>query len=96
MVKKMFEIMEEIHEITTDGLPDMDDYHNIGHIAFIWDGHIISGWPTRGEEPDRWTTAEDRFGGDLAGVTHWVKCPVAFWNGHKDEGENKWRLLEER
>lgn len=32
-----------IHEIATDGLPNMDAL--VGRVAFIFDGNIVSGWP---------------------------------------------------
>lgn len=32
-----------VHEIATDGLPDMNAL--VGRVAFIFDGNIVSGWP---------------------------------------------------
>lgn len=63
-----------VHEIRLDGLPDMTEL--TGRVAFIFDGHVMSGWPLiRGPEEKRWETAE----GDnpyYDGVTHWLEFPV--------------------
>lgn len=79
-----------VHAIVEDGLPDMDKL--TGRVAFLWDGEIISGWPLKcdcgegfdpcpcDDDEQRWEPAEDRFGGPLAGVTHWVEFPVSLWN----------------
>lgn len=77
----------EIHEIAVDGLPDMDEL--TGRVAFIWDGAIVSGWPIGKHyqntyyEEGLWEPSEDRFGGPVAGVTHWVKFPVPAWDLQK-------------
>lgn len=75
----MLRVWVEFFTIETDGLPDMNDDDNIGRIAFIWDGKIVSGWPCRGEDPDVWTPSEDRFGGPVAGVKKWVRFPAPLW-----------------
>ena len=75
----------EIFNIEEDGLPNMGDPNMTGRVAFIWDGCIISGWPI-GEEhgginygEQLWEPAEDRFGGPVAGVKHWVLAPTPHW-----------------
>ena len=76
------ELTFTVHEIATDGLPDMDAL--VGRVAFIWDNHVISGWPV-GEDFDdggdaddspTWEGADDVFLGPYAGVTHWIELPV--------------------
>ena len=73
-----------VHEVAADGLPDMEAL--VGQVAFIWDGAVVSGWPI-GEEfggvqygEQLWEPSEDRFGGPVAGVTHWIEFPVPAWN----------------
>ena len=70
-----------VHEIATDGLPDMDSL--TGRVAFIFDGCIVSGWPLRPhlfQSPaDQWRWEADSDVGNgriFAGVTHWVEFPV--------------------
>lgn len=67
-----------IHEVATDGLPDMDEL--TGRVAFIFDGCIVSGWPLgRGDEP-RWEANSDVGNGrEFAGITHWIKFPAPLW-----------------
>lgn len=79
----------KIYGIAVDGLPDSNDSQLIGRTAFIWDGAIVSGWHPRGAEPDIWEPAEDRFGGPVSGVTHWVEFPTAVWNLEKDGGSGE-------
>lgn len=75
-----------LHSIENDGLPDMDDPGMVGCVAFIWDGCVVSGWPI-GPEFDpgyehrtRWEPSEDRFGGPVEGVTHWIELPRPAWS----------------
>lgn len=76
----MREITVKVHEVATDGLPDMEAL--VGRVALIFDGCIVSGWPVdfgdtegggRGWEADRDVGNHLRFGG----VTHWVEFPEA-------------------
>lgn len=66
-----------LHDIVTDGLPDMHKLTN--RVAFIWDGNIISGWPLLDEDPSGsvWEGNSDfalptMFGG----VKQWVEFPA--------------------
>lgn len=74
----------KVHEIATDGYPDMDAMS--GRVAFIFDGCIVSGWPLgtgflrNGREvySGRWEADSDvgrvtKF----EGVTHWIEFPVS-------------------
>lgn len=81
-----------VHRVE-DGLPDMDEL--VGRVAFIWDGHVVSGWPIYNEylpsdeqRGSLWEPADDRFGGPVSGVTHWIEFPVPVWDlgkaGRKD------------
>ena len=78
------DIQVKVHEIAVDGLPDMDS--STGRVAFIWDGAIVSGWPIGtvygGTEYSEqlWEPSEDRFGGPVIGVTHWLEFPEPVWN----------------
>lgn len=79
-----------VHAVAEDGLPDMDREEMVGCIAFIWNGAIVSGWPIGPEyegddDPDevRWEPSEDRFGGPVMGVTHWVEFPEPPWRYEK-------------
>jgi hypothetical protein len=64
-----------VHDIAADGLPDMDEL--TGQVAFVWDGHVIHGWPLiRGPKESRW---EDFNGVPYRGVTHWLEFPVPVW-----------------
>lgn len=71
-----------VYSIAEDGLPDMDDESLTGRVAFIWDGAIVSGWPLNrlGRPADHWEPSEDRFGGEVSGVTHWVEFPDPIWD----------------
>jgi hypothetical protein len=72
-----------VHEIATDGLPDMDVL--VGRVAFIFDGCIVSGWPLEPDDEDRgyddsegvaWEGDSDvAFVTEFWGVTHWVEFP---------------------
>ncbi len=72
-----------IHSIAEDGLPDMDEL--VGCVAFIWGGAVVSGWPipanveTGEGYSGRWEPSEDRFGGPVSGVTHWIEFPMPVW-----------------
>lgn len=39
----MREMTIKIHEVATDGLPDMENL--TGRVAFVFDGCVVSGWP---------------------------------------------------
>lgn len=69
-----------IHEIATDGLPDMESL--TGRVALIFDGSIVSGWPVRRDDDGTmlWEGDSDVANGRLLyGVTHWVEFPVPIW-----------------
>ena len=71
-----------LHDIATDGLPNMDAL--VGRVAFIWNGAIVSGWPVSpeyggGGDGAIWEPSEDRFGGEVWGVTQWVEFPRPVW-----------------
>ena len=74
----MIEVTVKVHDIASDGLPDMDTL--VGRVAFIWDHEIVSGWPledgTHNVRPDIWEANSDvgRIG-PFHGVTHWVEFP---------------------
>ena len=80
----MREITIKVHEIATDGLPDMDNL--TGRVAFLFDGCIVSGWPL-GHPPEydmrfgysgRWEANSDvGHNRPFSGVTHWVEFPEA-------------------
>lgn len=78
------EMTVKIHEVAVDGLPDMESL--TGRVAFIWDGAIVSGWPIGAEfggvmyDGQLWEPSEDRFGGPVVGVTHWVEFPYPVWS----------------
>ncbi len=79
----------KIHEVATDGLPDMDKL--TGRVAFIFDGCIVSGWPLPPEAYKRvvgghlWPQPQWGGNSDVAngktflGVTHWVEFPAPLW-----------------
>jgi hypothetical protein len=69
----------QIHDIATDGLPDMANL--TGRVAFLWNGAIASGWPLDNVgRPGQWETCEDALGmRPFVGVTHWVEFPVPLW-----------------
>lgn len=82
----MIDVQVKIHDVSVDGLPDMENL--TGRVAFIWDGAIVSGWPIEngfhlGQQ--MWEPSEDRFGGPVIGVTHWVEFPVPVWNLEKEK-----------
>ena len=83
----MKEMTVKVHKVSEDGLPDMERL--VGRVGVLWDGEIVSGWPLLDDDADvpeedeeeiPWEPAEDRFGGRLYGVTHWIEFPVSLWN----------------
>lgn len=86
----------KIHEIATDGLPNMDEL--TGRVAFIFDGCIVSGWPL---DPIEIADVYARYGWSASdgvlweansdvghtrpfgSVTHWVEFPVPIWEMHR-------------
>ncbi len=72
---KTVEMTIKVHEIATDGLPDMEAL--AGRVAFIFDGCIVSGWPLDGAGPAVLWEANSDVGSTrpFAGVTHWVEFP---------------------
>lgn len=74
-----------LHDVETDGLPDMENDDLTGRVAFIWDGCIVSGWPIGAEfggiegGQQKWEPSEDRFGGPVVGVKQWLELPSPAW-----------------
>lgn len=81
----------KVHEIKTDGLPprDLEKAGLVGRVAFIWDGAIVSGWPTELDDPSdpesmKWETSEDALGThELHGVKYWVELQIPTWEMEK-------------
>lgn len=69
-----------IHEIATDGLPDMnfDGSDLIGRVAFIFDGSIVSGWPL---DPVECSHIYDNYG--------WDGSEGALWEANSDVGHTR-------
>jgi hypothetical protein len=85
-----------VHEIATDGYPDMDDNDLVGRVAFLWDGYIVSGWPLHANPEDHstahtghWEAADDKLSSvrEFAGVTHWVEFPQPVWRYERAAAE---------
>jgi hypothetical protein len=85
-----------VHEIATDGLPDMAAL--VGRVAFIFDGCIVSGWPL--VDPEEGLDERDDEGRAMweansdvgrvvkfANVTHWVEFPVPVWEIERKPAE---------
>lgn len=80
----MKEIIVKVHEITSDGLPDMSIL--VGRVAFIFDGCVVSGWPLR--EGQLWEANSDvGHRGPFAGVTHWLEFSEPVWELASQEQE---------
>ena len=79
----MHEVTIKIHEIATDGLPDMEGM--TGRVAFLWDGNILSGWPLEqpGCESGKLWECSAKGAGQHYGVTHWIELPSEAWNLHE-------------
>ena len=75
------EMTIKLHEVDTDGLPDMDDL--VGRVAFVFDGCVVSGWPLRelDDEDHRLWAANEDVGRitKFANVTHWIEFPEPVW-----------------
>ena len=75
-----------VHDVATDGLPDMDSL--TGRVAFIFDGCVVSGWPMKpGDSDELWDEGEWEADSDVGrawqrygGVKHWVEFPVPVWD----------------
>lgn len=76
-----------IHAIAQDGYPNLDVL--TGRVAFIWDGHVVSGWPLQVDSDDRnspftgrWEAADNKLSSvrEFAGVTHWIEFPDPVWD----------------
>lgn len=84
----------KIHEIATDGLPDMETL--VGRVAFIFDGCIVSGWPLDPKNPDinvyalydwdpktqgiLWEVNSDvGHTRPFGNVTHWIEFDKPVW-----------------
>ena len=65
-----------VHEIATDGLPDMDAL--TGEVVFIFDGCIVSGWPLLRSKFAR--SSYDRTHGPYAGYDG----TDTLWEGNTD------------
>jgi hypothetical protein len=69
----MKEITIRLHEIATDGLPDMERL--TGRVAFVFDGCVVSGWPLT--PSDLWEADTDvGRSNEFGGVTYWIEFPV--------------------
>jgi len=80
-----------IHEVATDGLPDLSDDVLAGRVALVQGGVVVSGAPMlRGVGETRWEADPDvtsacparaACSGALAfeGVTHWLEFPAPVW-----------------
>lgn len=79
----MRELTVKVHEVATDGLPDMDEM--TGRVAFIFDGCLVSGWPL-GSDGMLWEANSD-VGQNVAfaDVTHWVEWPEPVWETASDK-----------
>lgn len=65
------ELAIKVHEISKDGLPDMDNEDLVGKVAFIFDGCIVSGWPL---DNGLWGANTDvGHNQSFSGVTHWIE-----------------------
>lgn len=81
----------KVHEIATDGLPNMEKL--TGKVALIFDGRVVSGWPISHEFLSEtlketgesvWEGDEDvSHGESLLGVTHWLEFPDTIWDLEK-------------
>ncbi|PSR53910.1 hypothetical protein AHMF7605_10465 [Adhaeribacter arboris] len=71
----------KIFSIKEDGLPSTDECHT-GRVAFFYQGHIISGWPTREINKDDEWEADSDVGklGVYTGVTHYTVLPKIIWS----------------
>lgn len=79
------EVTVVVHEIATDGLPDMTAL--VGRVAFIFDGCIASGWPLDDEDEAGLWQANSDVGHNrpFANVTHWVEFPAPVWQIEKGQ-----------
>lgn len=71
-----------LHRVEDELPADLSDDALVGRVAFIWDGHVVTGWPLypeHADDPSIWEPSDDRFGGRVAGVTHWIEFPVTVW-----------------
>lgn len=75
------ELTIKLHQIATDGLPDMESL--TGRVAFIFDGCIVSGWPLRelNEDGLPYWEANSDVGRNVKfdSVTQWVELPSPVW-----------------
>lgn len=73
----MKDLTVQLCEISIDGLPDMQAL--AGRVAFLWDGHIMTGYPLLDKDPHGHTWEGDsdfaRPNG-FAEITHYVIFPA--------------------
>lgn len=67
----------EVHDIATDGLPDMEAL--VGRVAFVFDGCIVSGWPL---DPVECAGIYAAFGWD-------VQAKGILWEANSDVGNGR-------
>jgi hypothetical protein len=71
-----------VHTIAEDGLPpdDFDKAGLVGRVAFIFDGHVCSGWPLRDSRDSDtvWEDAETAM--KFTGIEKWIELPVPGWD----------------
>ena len=83
----MKEITVKVHDVATDGLPDMAGL--AGRVVFLFDGGAMSGWPLDpvgieretgrrpgGVKAGDWEGSCGRETGTFRGVTHWLEFPA--------------------
>jgi hypothetical protein len=75
------ELTIKVHEIATDGLPDMDKL--AGKVAFIFDGCIVSWWPLVPEQmrAEGLTIHRD--------ITEWAARGQVLWEGDSDVSDSR-------
>lgn len=76
----MKEITIKVHEIATDGLPDMDKL--VGRVALLFDGNVVNGWPLADLDDEGrplWEGGDVSNGKSFYGVTHWIEFPDPLW-----------------
>lgn len=93
----MREITVRVHEIATDGLPDMESGGLTGRVALIFDGCIVSGWPLNSVGyPGEWEGDTDvSHGRRFGGVTHWIELLEPAWNLERtvQGGPREWHTI---
>lgn len=66
-----------VHDVVKDGLPTdsrFADYDLTGRVAFVFNGHLYSGWPT---SYGCWRRTDGEDDVPKGGVDRWVEFPSA-------------------